>query len=50
MPEVKIGGSFELLLQDEWDKYLGTDIFNDMRVDDTYLGASDDIFASLSHP
>lgn len=50
MPEIRIEGSFELLSQDEWDKYLGTDIFDDMRIEDTDLEVSGDIFASLSHP
>ena len=39
MSEVRIEGSFELLSQEEWDKYMDTHIFDNMRLEDNDLGA-----------
>lgn len=50
MSEVRIEGSFELLSQEEWDKYMDTHIFDNMRLEDNDLGASSDVLLSLSHP
>lgn len=50
MPNVRIEGSFELLTQEEWDKYLDTHIFDDMRIKDDDFGVTDNVFENLSHP
>ena len=42
--EVKIEGSLESLSQDEWDKYLSVDFFEDMFIKEGSLGESEDIF------
>lgn len=48
--EVKIEGSFESLSQDEWDKYLSVDFFEDMFIKEGSLGESEDIFQNISTP
>lgn len=48
--ELRIENSFELLSQEEWDKYLGVDLFEDMKIKYNILGASEDIFKSINAP
>ena len=50
MSEVRIEGSFELLMQDEWDIYLGVNLFDEMRIDMSRLGVSMNSFPNISHP
>lgn len=50
MVDVRIEGSFELLTQEEWDKYLDTHIFDDMRIDAGVFGVSTNGLPNLSHP
>jgi len=48
--ELRIDNSFEVPTQDEWDKYLGTDIFDDLRLAVGTLGETSDILQSMAHP
>lgn len=48
--EVRIEGSFETLSQEEWDKYLGTELFKEMRFKEGTLGESRDFMKSISAP
>lgn len=50
MAEIRIEGSLELLSQEEWDKYLGTHLFDDMRLDEVDFGVSGNMSSDLSHP
>lgn len=50
MAEVRIEGSFELLTQDEWDRYLGVNLFDEMLLDMGRFGVSIEGFPNLSHP
>ena len=51
MPDVHIEASFELLTQDEWDEYLGVNLFDEMRIEMEYFGVSmNDFPPNLSHP
>lgn len=50
MADVRIEGSFELLTQDEWNEYLDTHIFDDMRIDADVFGVSTNVLPDLSHP
>ena len=47
---VDIAGSFEVPSQEEWDKYLATDIFNDMNLEPGTLGESEDVFQNIGRP
>ena len=47
---VRVEGSLELLSQEEWDRYLGVGLFNDMRIEEAKLGASSDIIQSFGRP
>ena len=48
--ELRIDNSFEVPTKDEWDKYLGTDIFDDLRLEEGTLGETSNILQSLAHP
>lgn len=48
--EVRIEGSFESLSQDEWDKYLGVEFFEDMFIKEGSLRDSEDIIQNISTP
>ena len=48
--ELRIENSFELLSQEEWDKYLGVDFFDNMIIKYDALGAAEDIFKSINAP
>lgn len=48
--ELRIDNSFEVPTQDEWDKYLGTDIFDDLRLSEGTLGETSNILQSIAHP
>ena len=50
MAEIRIEGSFELLSQNEWDRYLGVDLFDKMRLDMSRFGVSTEGIPDLSHP
>lgn len=50
MSKVRIEGSFELLTQDEWDRYLGVDLFNEMRQDPARFGVSMEGMPDFDHP
>ena len=50
MPEIRIEGSFELLSQEEWDKYFGTQLFDAMRIDPLIFDVSGDTFHDIAHP
>jgi hypothetical protein len=47
---VRIEDSFELLNQEEWDMYLGTDIFEKMRIMPETFGILENGLPSFSHP
>lgn len=47
---LRIENSFELLMQEEWDKYLDVDFFNDMQLEAGTLGESGNVFQGLSQP
>lgn len=49
MAEIRIEGSFELLTQTEWDKYLGVSLFDEMRIDMSRLGGQES-FPRFPHP
>ena len=48
--QVRIEDSFETLTQEEWDKYLSTDIFKDMFLAEGTLGESEDVFQNINRP
>lgn len=48
--EVRVEDSFEVLSQEEWDKYLGTDIFDNMFFEAGTLGESGDILQNITRP
>ena len=48
--ELRIDNSFEVPTQDEWNKYLGTDIFDDFRLAGGTLGETSNILQSIAHP
>lgn len=50
MGEIRIENSFELLSQEEWDRYLGTNIFDELRIDESVFGVSENTFENLDHP
>jgi hypothetical protein len=49
VPEVHIEGSFELLTQDEWDKYLEINLFDEMHIDMSRFGVSMNVISNISH-
>lgn len=50
MGKIRIENSFELLSQKEWDTYLGTNIFDELRIDESDFGVSRNAFENLDHP
>ncbi len=44
MGEIRFENSFELLSQEEWDTYLGTNIFDELRIDESEFGVTRNTF------
>lgn len=47
---INVEDSFELLTQEEWDRYFSVALFDEMTIEEAYMGGSSDFFQNFGRP